>query len=59
MTKFKSDEQDLANLRNTYDPTWIRCAGGRLIHPGYICLHCGSQDPQRECDSPKPESGND
>lgn len=30
-----------------------RCIGGRVVHPQYCCLHCGSSDPSEVCHAQK------
>lgn len=52
--KFKSDDDDLMDWVNQYADI-RRCAGDRIVHRMYCCLHCGSCDPTEECLSPKPE----
>ena len=54
VNKFKSERADLIEWVDTYGDI-KRCAGGRIIHRTYCCLHCGSSDPNEDCGVPKPE----
>lgn len=47
-----SDAADKARALATYGPALGRCAGGRIIVPGYVCPHCGSGDPKGVCHAP-------
>jgi len=49
----RQDRRDERHCMEIYGPELVRCAGGRLIVDGYVCPHCGSLDPHRECKKPK------
>lgn len=51
----EQEERDRQTLLETYAPKMNYCAGGRLVHEMYTCLHCGSQDPSTECGQPLDE----
>ncbi len=48
----KQDKNDLMELVYTY-LDYKRCAGDRLVHGHYCCIHCGSSEPDTECEAPK------
>ncbi len=50
---FESDIKDKLRALDDYGPTLVRCNGGRIIVQGYVCPHCHSVDPSKECDLPK------
>lgn len=56
MKKLKSgtrlDEKDRKACLDIYGPILSRCAGGRIIVPGYICPHCDSENPKTKCHKP-------
>lgn len=57
IVQYVSDEQDLQDWMDTYGYRSItRCAGGRVVHNMYCCLHCGSSNPSEDCLAPKPKS---
>lgn len=52
---FESDNADRERIASLYSPALGRCAGGRLILPGFVCPHCLSGNPQGECGAPAPK----
>ena len=52
----RADYNDLRELADTYlSPR--RCPGNRLIHPDYLCLHCGYDPDGGDCGKPRPGYG--
>lgn len=43
------DKADWKDVLNYCAPSEERCIGERLIVPGYVCLHCGSESPSSRC----------
>lgn len=57
MTKtYESDETDRRRVMAAYGPALGRCAGGRIIWPGYVCVHCNSRYPTSECGAPQSQA---
>lgn len=54
---YMSDNADRERIASVYGPALGRCAGDRLILPGYVCPHCGASDPKGECGAPAPKPG--
>lgn len=52
---YMSDNADRERIASVYGPALGRCAGDRLILPGYVCPHCGASDPKGECGAPAPK----
>lgn len=46
------DKADYEHCMAVYGPSLERCAGGRLIVPGYVCPHCPSESPRTRCEKP-------
>lgn len=47
------DKADYDRCMAIHGPPTTRCAGARIIVVGYVCPHCGSASPSKECHKPK------
>lgn len=50
---FKSSTEDINRCYAQFSPELVYCIGGRYVVPGYTCPHCDSNNPHRQCGSPK------
>lgn len=48
----KTELQDYRRVMDTYGPSLTRCAGGRIVSPTYVCVHCDSDNPHEFCGAP-------
>lgn len=43
------EETDRQYLMELYAPPTHHCIGGRVVHVGVVCDHCGSDSPVSKC----------